>query len=184
MESDILKPKLDEAQRALESALEEACGVDVRKVNTGELIKVEETLAVASEAAKEAVSVRLRMREERAKDPMRAHPRSENGDGTQERPADAAGETIKHRIFEDVRGKRWHAFQVQGSSATAERASLPDSFRGGWLVFESDDELRRVAPIPDKWEELDTDVLRELCSKAASAPRRVTGRDRPSPPSP
>jgi hypothetical protein len=162
MESDILKPKLDEAQRALQSALDEACGVDLRKVDTGELIRVEETLAVASEAAKEAVSVRLKLREKRGKDPVRAQPRDE---GEQK---------VTHRVFDDIRGKRWHAFAVQGSAETADRASLPDSFRGGWLVFESDDELRRVAPIPENWEELDTDTLREMCFKAPGAPRRVT----------
>ena len=73
-------------------------------------------------------------------------------------------------------------FPYPGASPeTVERASLPDSFRAGWLVFESDDELRRVAPIPEKWEELDTDTLRELCFKAPSAPRRMTGKDRSSP---
>lgn len=181
MESDMLKPKLDQAQRALESALEEACGVDVRKVNTGELIKVEETLAVASEAAKQAVSVRLRMREERAKDPMRAQPREERRAEQQTAPA---GESANHRVFEDIRGKRWHAFAVQGSSETAERASLPDSFRAGWLVFESGDELRRVAPIPEKWEELDVDALREMCHKAPPAPRRMTAREKQNPANP
>ncbi len=157
----MLRPTLDEAQRALRTALDEAGGVDVRKVDTGELIRVEETLAVASEAAKQAVSVRLKLREQRGKDPVRATVRDESG------------EKVTHRVFEDVRGKRWHAFAVQGSQETAERASLPDSFRSGWLVFESDDELRRVAPIPEKWEELDTDALRELCFKAQAAPRRV-----------
>ena len=170
MENDILRPKLDEAQRALQSALDEACSVDLRKVDTGELIKVEETLAVASEAAKEAVSVRLKLREQRNRDPMRAQPRSEQPESA-----------VTHRVFEDIRGKRWHAFAVQGSPETVERASLPDSFRSGWLVFEADDELRRVAPIPEKWEELDTDTLRELCFKAPSSPRRVTAKDRPSP---
>ena len=176
----MLKPKLDQAQRALESALEEACGVDVRKVNTGELIKVEETLSAASEAAKQAVSVRLRMREERAKDPMRAQPRQERR-AEQQTPAD---ESTNHRVFEDFRGKRWHAFAVQGSTETAERASLPDSFRAGWLVFESGDELRRVAPIPEKWEELDVDALREMCHKAPAAPRRVTAREKQNPTNP
>jgi hypothetical protein len=37
----------------------------VKQVNTGELIKIEETLAIAAAAAKEAVSVRRRMRKDR-----------------------------------------------------------------------------------------------------------------------
>jgi hypothetical protein len=65
MRRDSLEPKLAQAQQALDSALEEACGVDVRKVNTGEMIRIEETLALAAEAAKEVVSVRLKRRGQR-----------------------------------------------------------------------------------------------------------------------
>lgn len=64
MNRDSLEPKLAEAQQTLDRALEEACGVDVRKVNTGEMIRIEETLAIAAAAAKEVVSVRLRRREQ------------------------------------------------------------------------------------------------------------------------
>ena len=42
------------------------CAVpSVKGVNTGELIKIEETLAIAAEAAKEAVSLRRRLRKDR-----------------------------------------------------------------------------------------------------------------------
>jgi hypothetical protein len=64
MRRDPLEPKLTEAQQTLDRALEEACGVDVRKANTGEMIRIEETLAIAAQAAKEVVSVRLRRREQ------------------------------------------------------------------------------------------------------------------------
>lgn len=62
MQRDSLEPKLTLAQQALNSALEEACGVDVHKANTGEMIRIEETLEIARAAAKEVVSVRLRRR--------------------------------------------------------------------------------------------------------------------------
>ena len=167
MESQSLQPTLMQAQKALETALDEACGVDLKQVDTGELIRIEETLALASSAAKAAVSVRLRLRSERVKKKQSAA-----------KPAVAsdADKPIGHRIFEDIRGKRWHAFAVQ-SSTTADRAALPDSFRQGWLVFESHDELRRIAPIPEKWDELSTDDLRLLCHKAEASPRR-TGPER------
>ena len=64
MHRDSLEPKLNEAQEALDRALEEACGVDVKKANTGEMIRIEESLAIAAAAAKEVVSVRLRRREQ------------------------------------------------------------------------------------------------------------------------
>lgn len=62
MHRDSLEPKLALAQQALDTALEEACGVDVHKANTGEMIRIEETLEIARNAAKEVVSVRLRRR--------------------------------------------------------------------------------------------------------------------------
>lgn len=62
MHRDSLEPKLEIAQQALDTALEQACGVDVRKANTGEMIRIEETLQIATNAAKEVVSVRLRRR--------------------------------------------------------------------------------------------------------------------------
>jgi hypothetical protein len=63
MRRDPLEPKLTQAQQTLDRALEEACAVDVSKADTGEMIRIEETLAIAAEAAKEVVSVRLRRRE-------------------------------------------------------------------------------------------------------------------------
>ena len=61
-----LRPQLDQLEDKIEESLDEVCGApSVTKVNTGELIKIEETLANAAEAAKEAVSVRRRMRRDR-----------------------------------------------------------------------------------------------------------------------
>lgn len=61
-----LRPQLDQLEDKIEESLDEVCGApSVKKVNTGELIKIEETLAIAAEAAKEAVSVRRRMRRDR-----------------------------------------------------------------------------------------------------------------------
>lgn len=163
METESFQPALDQAQKALRTALDEACDVDLSKVDTGELIRIEETLANASKAAKDAVSIRLKRRSRRpAPSQSQAEP-----------------EPITHRVFDDIRGKRWHTFAVHGSEATVERAALPEAFRHGWLVFESIDEVRRVAPIPDKWEELSTDELRQLCYSAAGAPRRIAGRSNP-----
>lgn len=164
--SEQIAPNLEAAQQALEQALDVACGADLSKVDTGELIRIEETLAIASKAAKEVVSVRLKRRSRRA--PGKEAQDAPIPDDTIEVEA-----PIAHRIFEDVRGKRWHAFAVQATESMSDRAGLPEEFRQGWLAFESKDELRRVAPIPENWAELSTDELRLLCHNARSAPRRT-----------
>jgi hypothetical protein len=58
-----LRPKLQQAEQQLDRTLEEVCETpNPSKLDTGELIRVEETLALAAEAAKEAVSIRRKMR--------------------------------------------------------------------------------------------------------------------------
>lgn len=166
MESESLQPQLDVAQATLEKALAEACGIDLREIDTGELIRIEETLATASRAAKDAVSVRLKLRTHRTGKPRTKTPDVEP--------------RATQRVFEDIRGKRWHVFAVRPSVPTAERVALPEAFRQGWLSFEASDEMRRVAPIPDGWEELTIDDLRQLCHKAPSTPKRIQSTEPPS----
>ena len=148
MNGEALLPQLDEAQKALVDALEEACSADLSRMDTPELVRLEETLDVASKAAKEAVTLRQRLDSQ-----------------------PAAG---SHRVFDDDHGKRWHVFAVQSSTATSGRSALPDAFRGGWLVFDSADEVRRVAPIPDGWMELPLAELRLLCQRTAGTAKRVS----------
>jgi hypothetical protein len=65
-ETEPLRDKLGKAEHRLEAALGEVCtdgvGGSIRKPDTGELIRIDETLALASEAAKQAISLRRRMR--------------------------------------------------------------------------------------------------------------------------
>ena len=163
MESESLQPHLDRAQEALQGALDEACDVDLRDVDTGELIRIEEALTVASSAAKEAVSVRLKMRKQRERGVANAAKRA----------AIEPSGPITQRVFDDIKGKRWRVFAVHPSAATTERASLPEAYRQGWLTFEAHDEMRRVVPIPERWEELSIDDLRMKCRNAASMPKRL-----------
>src|SRR5688572_22107077 len=99
MEGEALLPQLDEAQKALVGALEEACSVDLSRLDTPELRRIDEKLDVASKAAKEALALQQRL---------------------ENQPA-----PLPHRVFDDVSGKRWHAFAVQSSSAMGGRAALP-----------------------------------------------------------
>lgn len=159
---EALRPELARAQKKLEAAMDEACDeVDVKKANTAELIRIEESLAVASAAAKEAISVRQKLRLERDKEEKVFE---------------------NHRIFDDARGVRWEVFAVYPSSVTAGRpAALPDPYQRGWLSFDSSaGELRRLAPIPDGWTKLPDEGLRKLCDKAEAAPRRKSPPPGPS----
>ena len=146
-----LRPELAQAQQKLETALSEACVADVKKANTAQLIRIDETLATASAAAKEAISIRQRLRREREQ-------------GRQVREI--------HRPFDDASGVRWDAFAVHPSGATAGRGALPDPYQKGWLSFTSPMETRRLAPIPEGWTELSDDGLRLLFEMAEIAPRR------------
>jgi hypothetical protein len=60
-----LRPQLHHVEERLQDSLDEVCDAPpVGQVNTGELIKMEESLAIAVEAAKEAVSIRRRLRQD------------------------------------------------------------------------------------------------------------------------
>ena len=67
-----LRGKLDQVENRLQAALGEVCEdssvTGVRKPDTGELIRIDETLALASSAAKQAIILRRRLRAEGKKD--------------------------------------------------------------------------------------------------------------------
>lgn len=57
-----LRPTLAATELQLQNALEEVCDETVvQSVETDELIRIEESLAIASEAAKKAISIRQRI---------------------------------------------------------------------------------------------------------------------------
>lgn len=154
-DDDALQPQLERATGTLKTALETACGSDIDDADTGELIRIEEVLAIANEAAKEAVSVRRRLRD------------------------DVKRGRAGRREVEDAKGIRWLIFAVFPSSPFG-RTTLSERFRGGWLSFDCGMETRRLAPIPDGWDGLSDADLMRLCATAEIAPRRV----RPAQPGP
>lgn len=160
-EPDVLRPQLVRAERSLKRALDEVCHADVQRANTGELIRLEEVLAIANEAAKEAVSVRRKLRQstpaERRDD--QAVPHEESGLGAQ-------------REFDDPRGVRWIVFAVYPSSTRVARAGLRAQYQEGWLAFDSGVETRRLAPIPSDWFDMEDQDLQAACERAELAPKR------------
>lgn len=72
---------------------------------------------------------------------------------------------MAHREF-FVQGQRWEVFEVRPGQRGEPRSVRPE-LSGGWLTFESAMEKRRLAPIPDDWEQLPAETLAQLCEEAA-----------------
>lgn len=70
---------------------------------------------------------------------------------------------MAHRIFYR-QGQRWEVWEVRRRQ---EHRSVDPELAEGWLTFESAAEKRRLAPIPEGWEELDDETLVRLCDSAA-----------------
>jgi hypothetical protein len=148
-----LRPQLREAQASLGEALKEACAMDPSKANTGELIQIEELLAIANESAKKAISVRRRLKR----------------DGLARHEVDALRARSEAREFVDAARVKWVAIAVRPSAST----TLAAPYQSGWLSFDSGSETRRLAPIPENWTQASEDELRKFCQMAKVAPRRT-----------
>lgn len=166
-EAQPLAAELHRAEETLQSTLKEACAADVIHADTGELIKVEEMLAIASDAAKRAISIRRRRRHAAPKVTGRAVP-------TVDVPAAA-----DHRTFTDSDGVVWEVRAVYPvERADARHARLLGAFQQGWLSFECESRKRRLSPIPANWATLQEVELEALCQRAEEATIRRAD-DRP-----
>lgn len=78
------------------------------------------------------------------------------------------------RQFRDEAGVEWKVFLTpRGSDAVSRENYLPEAYREGWLVFESTQEKRRLAPVPADWETMPTEALVGLCGKAVPQTARA-----------
>jgi hypothetical protein len=164
-----LLPELRAAEATLEQALAEACATKpATKANTGELIKIEEVLQVAGDAAKRAISLRRRRRADRA---ARAE-RWAMGDAEA-----AASLSATHRTYTDTQGIWWDVFAVYPEARGVSQSPLRGSFQQGWLCFDCGTEKRRLSPIPDDWRTITEQELEALGTRAEVA-SKVRGRRR------
>ena len=78
------------------------------------------------------------------------------------------------RQFRDAAGVEWQVHLTDRTIAAEHRRDhlLPAEYREGWLVFESDTEKRRLAPVPEGWSDLSDEALSALCSNATVQTRR------------
>jgi len=79
------------------------------------------------------------------------------------------------RQFRDAAGVEWQVYQTERTIAAKRRRDhlLPAEYREGWLVFESEIEKRRIAPVPPAWGDLSDEALSALCAKATVETRRA-----------
>jgi hypothetical protein len=84
----LLRPKLQEAEQQLDKTLAEVCETpSASRLDTGQLIRVEESLALAAEAAKEAVSIRRKIRADSDRtEPARQRPGGDSDERGEGRP--------------------------------------------------------------------------------------------------
>jgi hypothetical protein len=79
------------------------------------------------------------------------------------------------RQLRDEAGVEWMVYAVNPVGANEWRSieSLPESYRSGWLCFESATEKRRLTPLPPEWENLPLEQLTGLLGTAILVQRSV-----------
>ncbi len=77
------------------------------------------------------------------------------------------------REFTDSNGVRWRVW----STIPQAPGTYGESLRAGWLTFDSEGERRRLAPIPQGWEEASAERLELMCRAAEVAKRTGTTPD-------
>jgi hypothetical protein len=84
---------------------------------------------------------------------------------------------VAHRVF-FLEGERWEVWEVRLGEGGEQRTVSPH-LTGGWLTFESSAEKRRLAPIPERWEELSAETLAGMCKGAVYVRERGESGDWP-----
>lgn len=90
-------------------------------------------------------------------------------DGARPLRRDGAPQITSSRMayieFTDRAGRVWRVWHTRPLGAEI-ITTLPDDWKEGWLTFESGDEKRRLAPVPEGWERLRAERLELLCRVA------------------
>ena len=165
-EPDPLRPMLDTVEVELERRLEEACSMQgVAEESTGELMRLEETLLEAAQVAKQAVSLRRRMRTD-----TEVKGEVSLADGPIPVSPPAAIPEAGVRELRDSKGVEWRIWAVTAEQMHASRAGGEHlgEYKDGWLTFEavSGDERRRLPHYPSDWCEITDEMLERLLDRA------------------
>jgi hypothetical protein len=71
------------------------------------------------------------------------------------------------RTFTDKAGVEWQVWDVRPEARY--QGMTNHDLEGGWLVFQSDTDKRRLCPFPEEWESYSAEQLEELSRVARSA---------------
>ena len=177
VESSELDPQradLRQAAETLEQALTEACASRPAHEENRGADRVEEMLALASDAARRAISIRRKARHRREPDleqlPAQSRARSRVRRSLRHRSADIDyPPPIRRRTGGDWTSGR------STRKATITLSALRGPFRPAGWVRELHREAR-LSPIPSGWMTLPLTELRQLCEQASTVPHRVRGK--------
>jgi hypothetical protein len=186
---------LHAAQSELAKHLDEACAHDdVDEESTAQLMRLEESLVEAASAAKQAVSLRRRLRTDRSREggadsddaPSDADRSVARPPSVERRSATGSGSSVEPsavREFRDARGILWRAWAVTPSHTYPDRPldNRLGEYSAGWLAFESEDgsQRRRLPHHPEDWSHRTNHALEMLLDAAepVRARRKQTGED-------
>ena len=193
-EPEPLRPMLEATQSELTERLQEACGHAVEGESTAELVRLEETLSEAARVAKQAVSLRRRLRTGHGAAAAGAAADAHSGQAgvdtvvprterrsmqPDDRPQEDAGDQIAVREFLDRRGTSWRVWAVTQEQLHPERpgAERMGEYRDGWLAFEcgGGSERRRLPHYPPNWQRLSNLELEGLLERAEAVRRKRAG---------
>ena len=190
-EPDPLRPMLKATESQLADRLDEACSHGVEDESTAELVRLEETLSEAARVAKQAVSLRRRLRTGHGQaapadqaDASDSHSETDKAVAVPDRrstqPDDrvqaASDDDSAVREFLDQKGTTWRVWAVTQDQLNPERliADRMGEYREGWLAFECSDssERRRLPHYPPNWRRLTNLDLEGLLERAESVRRK------------
>ena len=165
-EPDPLRPMLATVEGELETRLAEVCAHEVADESTAELVRLEETLFEAARAAKQAVSLRRRLRSESDSESTLADEApASSSPALSMAPADAGVRELR-----DSNGVEWRIWPVTAEQMHASRSGGEHlgEYKDGWLTFEavSGDERRRLPHYPSDWNEITDQMLERLLDRA------------------
>ena len=166
-EPDPLRPMLTTVEVELERRLAEACArQDVAEESTAELMRLEETLLDAARTAKQAVSLRRRLRT----GGTAADESSDSPDADASAPPSIAPADAGVRELRDGQGVEWRIWAVTAEQMQASRSGGEHlgEYKDGWLAFEevNGDERRRLPHYPSDWHEITDEMLERLLQRA------------------